>query len=124
MNSKGMIIVGLLMVVMLGSIGMSEMERGSQAELWVVEEVGEECVGERIGQSLGIVELVGWKEGIGRGLRKGRTYRNPLRRYRVSKKIRMQLRRRIAGLERKATGTESVEREMRIEGSIETGRWG
>ena len=32
MNSKGMIIVGLLMVVMLGSIGMSEMERGSQAE--------------------------------------------------------------------------------------------
>ena len=124
MNRKGMCIAALLMVVMLGSIAMSEMERGSQAEVLVVEEVGESCVGERLGQLLEIMELVGWKEGIGRGLRKGRTYRNPLRRYRVSKKIRMQLRRRIAGLEKKVAGVEKIEREMRIEGSIESGRWG
>ena len=50
------------MVVMLGSIGMSEMERGSQAEVLVVEEVGESCVGERLGQWQERVELVGWKE--------------------------------------------------------------
>ena len=103
---------------------MSEMERGSQAELLVVEGVGKSCVGERVGQSRERVELVGWKEGIGRGLRKGRTYRNPLRRYRVSKKVRMQLRRRIAGLEKKMAGAVSEERERITEGSVETGRWG
>ena len=111
------------MLVMWGSISLSGMERGSQAEL-VLEEVGKKCVEERIGKSQEMMELVGWKEGIGRWLRKGRTYRNPLRRYRVSKKIRMQLRRRIAGLEKKVAGMEKIEREMRIEGSIETGRWG
>lgn len=112
------------MVVMLGSIGMSKLERESQAEILMVEEAGEKCIEERIGKSPERGELVGWKEGIGRWQRKGRTYRNPQRRYRVSKKVRMQLRRRIAGEERKAVCVEQEEREMKIEGSVESERWG
>ena len=111
------------MVIMWGSIWVSETERESQVEL-VVAEAEERCVEERVEGMRGSWKLVGWKEGIGRWWRKGRTYRKPLRHERVSKKIRMKLRRRIAEVERKAAEVESVERERVTEERVETGRWG
>ena len=124
MKSKVMCIAGLVMLVMLGILAMRGMERGSRSELLVVEGAGENCVAERLERSAGIRELVGWKEGIEVWRRRGRPYRNPLRRDRVSKKVRMQLRRSLAGLERKEQAREYMEGVIVGEDRAESGRWG
>ena len=134
MRSKWMWLMAVMMLVMLGCLTMRSVEKRSQSELVERVRAGENCVAERLGRSEDVVERIGWRAGIGEWGSRGRPYRNPLRRYRVSKKVRMQLRRRLAGMAekserlasfcKKAEDEWSMESARVAEANVESGRWG
>ena len=132
MRSKWMWLIAVMILVILGCLTMRSVKERSQSELVV--RAGRNCIAERLDRSENVEERFGWREGVGEWRRKGRPYRNPLRRYRVSKKVRMQLRRRLAGMDekreriasfcKKAEAERNVERALVAEASVESGRWG
>ena len=121
MKSKWVWLMAVMMLVMLGCLTMWSVEKRGQSELVVGEggSAGKNCVGERLGRSEGVVERIGWREGVGEWRRRGRPYRNPLRRYRVGKKVRVQLRRRITGMIEKGEGLSSFSAKEKGEWHVE-----
>ncbi len=104
MKNKEMRFIVVLMLVILGCIVLMWAERESQSELYVEAGMGEQCEGERLGRSKDVEGRYSWKTGVGEWQSKGRPYRNPLRRYKVGKKVRRALRSRLARLAEKGEG--------------------
>lgn len=134
MKSKWMRFVVLMILVMIGCLTVRSLDEASQSELVVVEEQGKNCGFERLGRPNYVPEWIGWNEQIGMWRRKGRPYRNPLRRHRMAKKARIELRGCIARLHEleealaNVGGQERGELSLAIaqvsDGRAASGRWG